>query len=323
MTRPALLVLATDKVSTDGLFPLLEDDRFEVRVAESGTSEFDSALTKASGLIVRSATIVDAPMMDRGQTLAAIGRAGVGVDNIDLQAATERGIAVFNAPGGNTIAATEMTMAMILATVRKVPAADSSLRDGSWDRASFQGVQLEGKTLGLLGAGRIGAEVAIRCKAFGMRVIAFDPYLPEERADEIGVDLVSLEEVVTQGDVISLHVPLNEETRGMVSQEVLDRMKPTTYVVNVSRGGVIDEEALATALREGSIAGAAIDVFETEPLPGGSPLRAAPNLVITPHLGASTAEAQVSVAVEVANALRVALADGDLTGALNAGQLTS
>ena len=323
MTRSALLVLATDKVSTDGLFPLLEDDRFEVRVAESGTSEFDSALTKASGLIVRSATIVDAPMMDRGQTLAAIGRAGVGVDNIDLQAATERGIAVFNAPGGNTIAATEMTMAMILATVRKVPAADSSLRDGSWDRASFQGVQLEGKTLGLLGAGRIGAEVAIRCKAFGMRVIAFDPYLPEERADEIGVDLVSLEEVVTQGDVISLHVPLNEETRGMVSQEVLDRMKPTTYVVNVSRGGVIDEEALATALREGSIAGAAIDVFETEPLPGDSPLLAAPNLVITPHLGASTAEAQVSVAVEVANALRVALADGDLTGALNAGQLTS
>ena len=323
MTRSALLVLATDKVSTDGLFPLLEDDRFEVRVAESGTSEFDSALTKASGLIVRSATIVDAPMMDRGQTLAAIGRAGVGVDNIDLQAATERGIAVFNAPGGNTIAATEMTMAMILATVRKVPAADSSLRDGSWDRASFQGVQLEGKTLGLLGAGRIGAEVAIRCKAFGMRVIAFDPYLPEERADMIGVDLVSLEEVVTQGDVISLHVPLNEETRGMVSQEVLDRMKQTTYVVNVSRGGVIDEEALATALREGSIAGAAIDVFETEPLPGDSPLLAAPNLVITPHLGASTAEAQVSVAVEVANALRVALADGDLTGALNAGQLTS
>ena len=323
MTRPALLVLATDKVSTDGLFPLLEDDRFEVRVAESGTSEFDSALTKASGLIVRSATIVDAGMMDRGQTLAAIGRAGVGVDNIDLQAATERGIAVFNAPGGNTIAATEMTMAMILATVRKVPAADSSLRDGSWDRASFQGVQLEGKTLGLLGAGRIGAEVAIRCKAFGMRVIAFDPYLPEERADMIGVDLVSLEEVVTQGDVISLHVPLNEETRGMVSQEVLDRMKPTTYVVNVSRGGVIDEEALATALREGSIAGAAIDVFETEPLPGDSPLLAVPNLVITPHLGASTAEAQVSVAVEVANALLVALADGDLTGALNAGQLTS
>jgi len=323
VTRPALLVLATDKVSTDGLFPLLEDDRFEVRVAESGTTDFELALTGASGLIVRSATIVDAGMMDRGQTLAAIGRAGVGVDNIDLQAASERGIVVFNAPGGNTIAATEMTMAMILATVRKVPAADRSLRDGSWDRASFQGVQLEGKTLGLLGAGRIGAEVAIRCKAFEMRVIAFDPYLPEKRADEIGVDLVSLEEVVTQGDVISLHVPLNEETRGMVSREVLDRMKPTTYVVNVSRGGVIDEEALASALREGSIAGAAIDVFETEPLPGDSPLRAAPNLVITPHLGASTAEAQISVAVEVANALRGALADGDLTGALNAGQLTS
>lgn len=323
MTNRALLVLATDKVSADGLFPLTEDDRFEVRVAESGSSEFESALADASGLIVRSATIVDAGMMDRGPALAAIGRAGVGVDNIDLPAATERGIAVFNTPGGNTIAATEMTMALILAVVRKLPAADRSLRDGSWDRAAFKGVQLQGKTLGLLGAGRIGAEVAIRCMAFGMRAIAFDPYLPQERADEIGVDLVSLDDVIVQGDVISLHVPLNEETRGMVSEDVLTRMKPTAYVVNVSRGGVIDEAALAIALREGSIAGAAIDVFESEPLPGDSPLRDAPHLVITPHLGASTAEAQVSVAIEVANALRDALGDGDLTGALNAGQLTS
>lgn len=323
MTDSTLVVLATDKVSADGLFPLVEDDRFEVRFAESGTDEFDAALAKAAGLIVRSATLVDAALIDRAPALAAIGRAGVGVDNIDLSAASERGIGVFNAPGGNTIAAAEMTMAMILAIVRKVSEADRSLREGKWDRASFKGAQLEDKTLGLLGAGRIGAEVAIRCMAFGMNAIAFDPYLPEQRAGEIGIDLVTLDDVIERGDVISLHVPLNDETRGMVSADTLARMKTSAYVINVSRGGVIDEDALAKALVEGSIAGAAIDVYEIEPLPDDSPLRSAPNLVLTPHLGASTAEAQVSVAVEVARALRQALGQDDMSGALNARQLTS
>jgi D-3-phosphoglycerate dehydrogenase len=323
VTADTLLILATDRVSADGLHPLLDDERFEVRYADSGSAEFASALPEAAGLIVRSATLVDAGMMDRAPALAAIGRAGVGVDNIDLAAAGQRGIGVFNAPGGNTIAAAEMTMAMILAVVRRVPEADRSLREGKWERASLKGVQLEGKTLGLLGAGRIGAEVAIRCLAFGMKAIAFDPYLPEERATEVGIELVALDEVIEQGDVISLHVPLNDETRGMVSSAELTRMKTGAFLVNVSRGGVIDEQALATALVEGSIAGAAIDVFESEPLADDSPLRSAPNLVMTPHLGASTIEAQVSVAVEVASALRDALTSDDMSGALNASQLSS
>ncbi|MEX0797548.1 MAG: hydroxyacid dehydrogenase [Acidimicrobiia bacterium] len=317
-------VVATDKVSNSGLRTLVEDDRFEVVFAhDSTTSDFESALEDADALIVRSATTVGAALLEKGPYLKVIGRAGVGVDNIDIPAATERGIAVVNAPSGNTIAAAEMTMALILATMRHVVAADTSLRDGRWDRNLFKGAELMGRRLGLIGAGRIGAEVALRCQAFGMDVIIYDPYLTEERAEAIGSRLTDLDEVVTTSDVISLHVPLTDETRGMIDEAAILRMKPGTFVVNASRGGVVDETDLAAALESGHLAGAALDVYEDEPLSGESPLRTAPNLTLTPHLGASTVEAQEHVAVEVAANVAAVLVEGDLAAALNKDQLSS
>jgi D-3-phosphoglycerate dehydrogenase len=206
----------------------------------------------------------------------------------------------------------------MLAMVRQVPAADASVRAGEWARPRFKGVELRGRTLGLVGAGRIGGEVARRCRAFGMRVLAQDPYLTEERAEELHVERASLDEILAQADVVSLHVPLTDATRGLIDAAALARMKPGSYLLNVARGGVVDEAALAGALGSGRLAGAALDVFAAEPLGADSPLRSAPNLVLTPHLGASTAEAQELVATEIAEAVRGALADGDLSGALNA-----
>jgi len=245
----------------------------------------------------------------------------VGVDNIDLEAASERGIAVFNAPEGNTVAAAELTMALILTVVRRVAEADRSIREGRWNRSAFRGVELRGRLLGLVGAGRIGGEVARRCRAFGMDVIGFDPYLAAETAEVLGVRLVELDRLIDEADVITLHVPLTEETRGLIDEAVLRRMKRESFLVNASRGGVIDEDALAQALTEGWIAGAALDVYATEPLPADSPLRAAPNLVLTPHLGASTREAQVEVAREVAIKLKAALLHEEVSSAVNAGAL--
>jgi len=315
-------VLVTDKVALPGLHPLVEDHSFEVvSMDDSSSDEFAAALAAADALIVRSATKVTAELIGIGTQLRAIGRAGVGVDNVDVAAASERGVAVFNAPGGNTIAAAELTVALLIAVARKIPAAEASLRGGKWDRAGFKGVELLGKTLGLIGAGRIGGEVALRCQAFGMGVVVYDPYLSEERADELGVQLVTLGEVLDLGDFISIHVPLTEETRGICGADALERMKPTAFVVNASRGGVVDEVALAAALHKGHIAGAALDVFEEEPLPVDSPLREAPNLVLTPHLGASTAEAQEGVATEVAEKIRTLLITGDVSGAINARDL--
>jgi D-3-phosphoglycerate dehydrogenase / 2-oxoglutarate reductase len=317
-----LTVLVTDRVSDEGLASLLDDHRFTIEtIYDSASDEFEAILTSAAGLIVRSATKVDAEMIARAPGLQVVGRAGVGIDNIDLAAASKRGIAVFNAPGGNTNAASELTMALILALARRLPEADRSIREGRWDRASFKGIELKGRTLGLVGAGRIGGEVARRCKVFGMEVLVYDPYLPEERAEQLGVRLVSLEHVIENADVISCHVPLTDETRGLIDAPLFGRMKDRVLVVNASRGGVIDEEALAQALHEGMIAGAALDVFEREPLSPESPLRNAPNLVLTPHLGASTEEAQVGVATEVAGYIRAALGEGDLSAAVNAADL--
>jgi D-3-phosphoglycerate dehydrogenase len=315
-------VLVTDKVALSGLTPIVDDPVFEVvEIDDSTRSEFSAVLATSDALIVRSATTVTAGMMAVAGQLKAIGRAGVGVDNVDILAATERGIAVFNAPGGNTIAAAELTMALLISVARKIPAAEASLRSGSWDRALFKGVELRGKVLGLIGAGRIGGEVAIRCQAFGMGVVVYDPYLTEERAGELGVRLVGLDEVLEQADFISIHVPLTDETRGICGADALRRMKPTAFVVNASRGGVVDEAALAAALHGGEIAGAGLDVYESEPLADDSPLRSAPNLVLTPHLGASTNEAQVGVATEVAEKIRNLLTTGDVSEAINASQL--
>lgn len=319
MSAARFVVLATDKVSVSGLAPLTDDERFEVlRIDDSGSADFLDALARAEGLVVRSATKVRGELLARAPRLRVVGRAGVGVDNIDLTACTARGIAVCNAPAGNTVSAAELTLALMLAMARRVPAADASVRSGAWARSKYQGVELRGRTLGLIGCGRIGGEVARRARAFGMRVVASDPYLTDERAEELRVERAELADVVACADVLSLHVPLTDDTRGMIGADALARMKPGAFVVNVARGGVVDEPALAEALVSGHLGGAALDVFEAEPLPDDSPLRSAPNLVLTPHLGASTSEAQELVATEIAEAVRAALADGDLSRALNA-----
>jgi D-3-phosphoglycerate dehydrogenase / 2-oxoglutarate reductase len=312
-------VLVTDKVSETGLEPLRADARFAIiKIDDSKDPAFDEALSTAHGLVVRSATMVRTEMLERAPALRVIGRAGVGVDNIDLEAATERGVAVLNAPAGNTVSAAELTMALILSMVRRVAEADASVRAVEWARSRFKGAELRGRTLGLVGAGRIGGAVATRCRAFGMNVIAHDPYLTDERALDLRVERAELEVVIARADVLSLHVPLTDDTRGMIGTEALARMKEGAFLVNVARGGVVDEAALAEALGSGHLAGAALDVYANEPLEAESPLRSAPNLVLTPHLGASTAEAQELVASEIAEAVRGALAEGDLSRALNA-----
>jgi D-3-phosphoglycerate dehydrogenase len=312
-------VLVTDKVSGGALGALTSDDRFEVvQINDSKDPSFMEALKTANGLIVRSATKVRSDLLDAAPELRVIGRAGVGVDNIDLEAATARGVAVANAPAGNTVSTAELTMALILSMVRRVAEADVSVHKGEWARSRFKGAELRGRTLGLIGAGRIGGEVAKRCRAFGMDVVAYDPYLTDDRASELGVERVELEDLFKRADIVTPHVPLTDQTKGVISKDAMASMKKGSYVVNVARGGVVDEVALAEALQSGHLAGAAVDVYEHEPLEEDSPLREAPNLILTPHLGASTAEAQELVASEIAETVRSALADGDLSTALNA-----
>ncbi len=319
MSEQKFVVVATDKISASGLEPLTGDPRFEVLIANGWEPEqLEDAMARAHGLIVRSSTKVTREFLEASPNLKVVGRAGVGVDNIDLEVATEHGIPVINAPAGNTVSAAELAMALILTLARKVVWADSSVRGGEWARPRFSGVELRGKTLSLVGAGRIGATVANRAQAFGMHTLAYDPYVTEEHADELGVERVPLAEALARGDVVSLHVPLTSATEGMIGRSQFRSMKPTAVLINLARGGVVDEQALVEALEAGEIAGAALDVYNTEPLPEHSPLRDAPNLILTPHLGASTAEAQELVALEIARGIRAALLDGDLSRALNA-----
>jgi D-3-phosphoglycerate dehydrogenase len=310
-------VVVADGISASGLRPLLQDKRFDVIVVND-KEQLEQALPTADALIVRSATKVTKDLLGKAGAIRVIGRAGVGVDNIDQAAATAKGAAVMNAPAGNTVAAAELTMALLLAVVRKVAEADRSVRAGEWKRAKFGGVELRGRTLGLVGAGRIGSEVGKRCKAFEMKVIASDPFLTEERARELGFEKVELAELKKRADVISLHVPLNDQTKGMFGEPQLRELRKGAFLVNVARGGVVDEKALVKVLEEGHLGGAALDVFDNEPLEAETPLRTAKNIVLTPHLGASTEEAQELVAEEIAEAVRAALAEGDLSRALNA-----
>jgi D-3-phosphoglycerate dehydrogenase len=312
-------VLIADKIAADGLAPLRDDPRFELITAPGlPIAELTEALNDVDAVIVRSAAKIPREALATTTRLKVIGRAGVGVDTIDVAAATERGIAVLNAPAGNTISAAELTMALMLSVARRVAAADRSMKAGAWDRAKFGGSELYGKTLGLVGAGRIGSEVALRARAFGMRVVIFDPYLHADRADALGAELAPFEEVLQRADVLSVHVPLTPATTGLIGTAQFAMMKRTAIVLNVARGEIYDEAALASALRDGTIAGAGIDVYEQEPLPADHPFRALENAVLTPHLGASTEEAQQNVALEIAAAVRDALVDGDLTRAVNA-----
>lgn len=312
-------VLVADQIALDGLAPLRDDSRFEL-VVKPGLkgAELADAIAMADAVLVRSATQITRESLSRANGLKVIGRAGVGVDTIDVDAATERGIAVLTAPAGNTISAAELTLALTLALARRVSAADRSMKAGEWDRKSFSGTELYGKTLGLIGAGRIGGEVAKRARAFGMQVVAYDPFLIAERASALGIERAELDEVLRRADVVSLHVPLTDATAGLLGDRELALMKPTAVIVNAARGGVVREDALVRALQAKRLGGAALDVFESEPLPADHPLRSLDNVVLTPHLGASTAEAQQNVALEIAEAVRAALVEGDLSRAVNA-----
>jgi D-3-phosphoglycerate dehydrogenase len=271
--------------------------------------ELHAILDGAHALIVRSATMVDAVMLAAGKQLVVVARAGVGLDNIDVEAATKQGVMVVNAPQSNVLSAAEHTMALILSIARNVPQAHSALTAGRWERSKWEGIELAGKTLGILGLGRIGTLVAQRARAFDMRLVAYDPYVSAERGRELGVEMTTLERVVEQADVLTIHLPKNKETTGIINADMLKRAKRSLRIVNVARGGIADEADLAEALRNGTIAGAALDVFTKEPVTD-SPLFGLGNIVVTPHLGASTREAQDRAGEVVADMVQLAL-NGD------------
>jgi len=318
MSKPKVLV--SDPISQTGVDALAEGGLLDVTFSPGlPHEELLKIIPQFSALVVRSQTKVGADVIAAAKNLKAIGRAGVGVDNVDVDAATQRGIVVMNTPGGNTVSTAEHAFSLLVSVARKIPQADASVKAGKWDRKSFQGVELNGKTLAILGMGRIGAEVAKRALAFGMRVLAYDPYLSAARANTLQVELVeNLEDALPQTDFVTMHMPLTDETRHMLDAKRLALLKKGARIVNCARGGLIDEQALADALASGQVAGAAIDVFEQEPPDAANPLRNAPNIVFTPHLGASTAEAQESVGIEIAHAIRAALLDGTINNAVNA-----
>lgn len=309
-------ILAADGIANEGIELLRKTFDVEVRDKISH-EELLEIIPKFDALIVRSASKVTADVLERAANLKIIGRAGVGVDNIDVQAATERGIIVINSPDGNTIAATEHTFAMMLAVSRNIPQANQIMHAGGWDRKKFVGVELRNKTLAIIGLGKIGAGVAKRAQSFDMNVIAYDPFVSAERAKSLGVRLLELDELFKAADFITVHMPLTNTTRNMIALPQMKTMKPTVRLINCARGGIINEADLATALQEKLIAGAAIDVYENEPLAEDSPLRTLPNIILTPHLGASTVEAQIGVSVDVAKGIIDALNNRPVATAVN------
>ena len=317
MTPPKVLI--ADSISQRGVDELSRGEELDVAI-KTGLSEQEliGIIPPFGGLIVRSQTRVTADILNAAAKLRVVGRAGVGVDNVDVEAATRRGVVVLNAPGGNTISTAEHAFSLLLAVARKISQADANIRSKNWDKKNFEGVELYNKTLGVIGMGRIGSELSRRAIAFGMRVVAYDPYLSATRARSLQVELVDeLDDLLASADFISLHTPLTAETRHVLDAARLQKTKRGVRIINCARGGLIDETALVQALADGHIAGAALDVFEIEPLPPDSPLRSAPNLVLTPHLGASTAEAQESVGIEIAQSIREVLLEGTIRNAVN------
>ncbi|HKO99527.1 MAG TPA: phosphoglycerate dehydrogenase [Pyrinomonadaceae bacterium] len=314
-------IFVADEVSDSGLGPL-RDAGFEVEKRTGLTpQELIKAIAGCAGLVVRSETKVTAQVMDEAPALRVIGRAGVGVDNIDVPAATARGIVVMNAPDGNTITTAEHTIALLIALARRVPQANSSLKSGRWDRKHFIGVELQGKTLGIVGMGRIGRTVASRARAFGMKIVAFDPFIAPEQARDAEVELVTLDEVLASADFLTVHTPLTQETKGIIGADAFAKTKAGVRVINCARGGLIDETALYEAIKSGRVAGAALDVFCAEPPPMDHPLLSLDEVIVTPHLGASTTEAQEGVAFTVAEQMRDYLSTGALRGAVNVAAL--
>ena len=300
-------VLITDNVAAEGIDLLKNSLPVDVKRGLS-PDELIAAIPEYDALVVRSQTRVTRDVVEAGSRLQVIARAGIGVDNIDLEAATARGIAVVNAPAGNTVAAAEHTIALMLAMARNVPQAHLSMKEGQWRRGAFMGIELRNKTLGIIGLGRVGSEVARRAASFGMRLVAYDPFVAPDFAARLGASVTSLDEVLAQADFITLHTPLTPGTTNLISAPQLAMMKPGARLINVARGELVDDDAVLDALESGQLAGAALDVFNEEP-PGDLPLLKHPNLVATPHLGASTQEAQREVAIEAAEQV-LAVLDG-------------
>ena len=310
-------VLVTDPISDAGL-DVLRDTDHEVATAYDAAGEtLLDAVADANALIVRSGTEVTRDLLEAAPDLVIVGRAGIGVDNIDIDAATDHGVIVANAPEGNVRAAAEHTVAMAFATARSIPQAHTRLKGGEWAKGEFLGTELNGKTLGVVGLGRVGQEVAKKLDSVGMELIAFDPYISEERAEQLGAELADLETTLERADVLTIHTPLTPETANMIGEAELAEMEGG-YVVNCARGGIVDEAALAEAVDDGIVAGAALDVFAEEPLPSDSPLLQVEDVVVTPHLGASTEAAQENVAVSTAEQVLAAFEGEPVMNALNA-----
>ncbi len=316
-------IIVTDAVDKKCV-GILEDGGFEVTYKPGmPKEEIVKVIKDYNGLVVRSDTQVTPDLIELMDNMEVIGRAGAGVDNINLEAATRKGIIVMNTPGGNTISTAEHTMALILSMCRNVPQANQSLRAGKWDRKKYKGTELHGKILGIVGLGKIGREVAIRSKAFGMKVIGYDPVLSEEVAAKMGFDLVDIETVLAQSDIITVHVPLTDETKNLLNEETIAKCKDGVKLINCARGGIINEEALVKALDSGKVSGAAIDVYISEPPQYEGPLIQHPKLVSTPHLGASTEEAQEKVAVQIAEQIVDLFNGKEVKGAINAAAIQS
>lgn len=312
-------ILVCDPVSPKGIALLQQRPEFKVRVLDKRLPEAEliPIIGDVDAMVVRSETKITRKVIENAPNLKVVGRAGVGVDNVDVEAATQRGIVVMNTPSGNTISTAELTFSMLMALARKIPQAHMSMKTGEWNRKAFSGVELYNKTLGILGMGRIGSEVARRAIAFGMRVLAYDPYLALSRAKAMQVELVEIDQIYAQCDFITIHMPMTDETKGMVNKAAFAKMKKGVRVLNCARGGIINETDLVEAIKEGKVAGAALDVYEVEPLVKDSPLRQMPEIIMTPHLGASTEEAQENVGIEVAEAITDYLVHGAVRNAVN------
>ena len=312
-------ILVADPISERGVAELAAGGALAVTV-KTGLKEDQllEIIGEYSGLVVRSQTKATAKLLAAATKLRAIGRAGVGVDNVDVEAATKAGIIVMNTPGGNTVSTAELAFSLLMALARNIPQADATMKAGKWDRKKFEGTELNGKTLAIIGMGRIGTEVAKRAMAFGMTVLAYDPYLSASRATALQVELVEkLDDLLPRADFITLHMPSTPETHHMLGAGQIAKMKKGVRIINAARGDLIEVAALAEALKSGHVGGAALDVYEVEPPAEDFPLRDLPNVILTPHLGASTAEAQENVGIEVAQAIRAALLEGEIRNAVN------
>ncbi|MFL5527740.1 MAG: phosphoglycerate dehydrogenase [Gemmatimonadaceae bacterium] len=312
-------VLVTDEIDAEGVAILSAEPKIAVdEVPTLPKEQLLARIADYDAIVGRSATRISAELLEKAQKLKVIGRAGVGVDNIALDKATALGVAVINAPAGNTIAVVELFFGAVISLLRHIPRADASMHAGRWDRSALLGSELKGRTLGIVGLGRIGGEVATRARAFGMNVIAYDPYIAGSRFEALRVqEIQSLDDLLEQSSVLTVHTPLTDETTGLIGKREIARLPQRSIVVNMARGGIVDEKALLDALKAGHLSGAVIDAYEKEPLASDHPLRTTPNVLLTPHIGASTTEAQRNVAVDVCIAVRDALLSGELSRSIN------